>query len=454
MWTGRFSQRTADLVLQYGESVSYDWRLYKHDIAGSIAHARAQLKAGLLTQEEFQAIETGLKGILSDIEAGKFEWSQTLEDVHMNIESELTRRIGAPGAKLHTARSRNDQVATDTRLYCREAIETVIGKVRHMQRALLQKAKEYANEMMPGYTHLQRAQPVTFGHHLLAYIEMFDRDVDRLEGCRVRLNRSPLGSGAIAGSTICLDRQSIAQELGFDSVTENSMDAIADRDYIMETLFDLALIGTHLSRLSEDMILWCSAEFGFVTLDDAHTTGSSLMPQKKNPDVCELTRGKTGRLYGNLTAVMVAVKGLPLTYNRDLQEDKEPLFDSIDTICLALDVNAEMMQGLRFNSETALKAASDPMLLATDLADYLVRKGIPFRKAHELVGKAVAVSVSTGTPLNQLSDEQLKEISDAYGPDAREVFQLQRAFGLRKNPGAPNPENTARRLTYWADRLS
>lgn len=454
MWNGRFSQPTADLVLQYGESISYDWRLYKQDIAGSIAHARAQVKAGLLTCDEFTAIETGLRGILTDIEAGHFTWSRDLEDVHMNIESELTKRIGAPGAKLHTARSRNDQVATDTRLYCRDEIVVVIDKVRKMQLSLLGKAREYANAMMPGYTHLQRAQPVTFGHHLLAYVEMLDRDVSRLEDCQARLNISPLGSGAIAGSTICLDREAIARELGFAGVTENSMDAIADRDYIMEFLFALSLIGTHLSRMSEDLILWCSAEFGFATLDDAHTTGSSLMPQKKNPDVAELTRGKTGRLYGNLVSVMVTVKGLPLTYNRDLQEDKEPLFDSIDTIKLALDVNAEMVACMVINVQTAQRAASDPMLLATDLADYLVRKGVPFRHAHELVGKAVALSLSSGIPLNQLTDEQFATISGEYGSDARDVFELSRAFAMRKNPGAPNPTNTEMRLAYWAKKLS
>lgn len=453
MWKGRFSQPTADLVLRYGESVSYDWRLYPCDIQGSIAHARAQMNAGLLTSEEFSQIEEGLQSIQKDIDAGQFTWTQDLEDVHMNIESELTRRIGPAGAKLHTARSRNDQVATDTRLYCRAEIETIIEKVRQLQRALVAKAKQYAEAMMPGYTHLQRAQPVTFGHHLLAYVEMLARDVSRLEDCRKRLNISPLGSGAIAGSTINLDRQAIANELGFDGVSQNSMDAIADRDYIMELLFGISVIGAHLSRLSEDLILWCSAEFGFAVLDDAHTTGSSLMPQKKNPDVAELTRGKTGRLYGNLTAVLVAVKGLPLTYNRDLQEDKEPLFDSIDTIKLALDVNAEMMLGLRVNEETALAAASDPMLLATDLADYLVRRGVPFRHAHELVGKAVALSVSSGTPLNELTDEQFKSISPEYGEDARSVFELSRAFALRTNPGAPNPDNTSARIAFWEQQL-
>lgn len=453
MWTGRFSQATADLVLRYGESVSYDWKLYRHDVAGSIAHARAQMKAGLLTQEEFEAIRTGLEGILADIEAGNFTWSTKLEDVHMNIESELTRRIGAAGAKLHTARSRNDQVATDTRLYCREQIDVTLELLRRMQLALVGKAEEYAAVRIPGYTHLQRAQPVTVGHHLLAYVEMLARDADRLRDCRRRLNVSPLGSGAIAGSTINLDREAIAAELGFDSVSQNSMDAIADRDYVLECLFCLSLIGTHLSRLSEDLVLWSTAEFGFCTLSDAHTTGSSLMPQKKNPDVCELTRGKSGRLCGNLVSVLVAVKGLPLTYNRDLQEDKEPLFDSFETVSLALQVNAEMVAAMRINEDRCEAAVEDPLLLATDLADYLVRRGVPFRKAHELVGKAVAVAVSTGTPLNQLTLEQFCEISPAYGEDVHSVFNLDRAFALRTNPGAPNAENTKRRLAYWKQQL-
>ena len=454
MWSGRFSQPTADLVLRYGESVSYDWKLYKHDIAGSIAHARAQLRAGMLTQAEFDAIESGLRSIEADIEAGKFTWSQKLEDVHMNIESELTRRIGAAGAKLHTARSRNDQVATDTRLYCRAQIDACMALVHDLQRALVLKAAEYAELRIPGYTHLQRAQPVTVGHHLLAYVEMLARDAERLGDCRRRLNICPLGSGAIAGSTINLDRAGIAAELGFAGVTENSMDAIADRDYVMETLFCLALIGTHLSRLSEDLVLWSSAEFGFATLSDAHTTGSSLMPQKKNPDVCELTRGKSGRLYGNLVSVMVAVKGLPLTYNRDLQEDKEPLFDSFETVDLALRVNAEMIAAMRLNPERCAAAVSDPLLLATDLADYLVRRGVPFRQAHELVGKAVAVAVGSGTPLNKLSLEQFREISPEYGEDVYSVFSLDRAMSLRTNPGAPNPDNTARRLAYWQAKLA
>ncbi len=407
----------------------------------------------MLSQQEFSAIETGLLEIKQDIEEGKFEWDISLEDVHMNIEHELTRRIGAPGAKLHTARSRNDQVATDTRLYCRAQIDSTLDLLSSLQRALLAKAGEYSNLLIPGYTHLQRAQPVSVAHHLLAYVEMFCRDQARLRDARVRVNISPLGSGAIAGSTINLDRHAIAAELGFDSITQNSMDAIADRDYIMELLFCLATIGTHLSRLSEDLVIWSSAEFGFCTLSDAHTTGSSLMPQKKNPDVSEITRGKSGRLYGNLMSLMVAVKGLPLTYNRDLQEDKEPLFDSFETISLALRVNAEMIAAMRMNEEHCSAAVSDPLLLATDLADYLVRRGVPFRHAHELVGQAVALSVQSSTPLHQLSLAQYQAISSDYGDDVHEVFSLQRAFDLRSNPGSPAFVNTQQRIAYWAEQL-
>ncbi len=450
MWKGRFSKATADLVQQYGESISYDWRLYKHDIAGSIAHARAQVKANLLTQEEFSAIESGLREIEQEIADGNFKFSIELEDIHMNIESALTERIGAPGAKLHTARSRNDQVATDTRLYCREEIDTLIELLTALETSLLNKAEQYASAFIPGYTHLQRGQPVTVGHHLLAYVEMIDRDKSRLSDCRKRLNVSPLGSGALAGSTINLDRQQIADELGFDRVSTNSMDAISDRDYIAEFLFAMALIGTHLSRLSEDLILWCSSEFGFATLSDAHTTGSSLMPQKKNPDVCEITRGKTGRLYGNLVALLTAAKGLPLTYNRDLQEDKEPLFDSIDTLKIALKVNTEMIADMTINVDTCEKAASDPMLLATDLADYLVKNGVPFRQAHELVGLAVAASVNTKTPLNELD---LSQISEHYGADANDVFNLQKALAARTNQGAPSIQNVKSEIARWKSSL-
>ena len=384
MWKGRFSQDTSSLVQQFGESISYDWRLFPHDIAGSIAHARAQKNIGLLTADEFSQIENGLKEILADIEAGKFEFKTSLEDIHMNIESELTRRIGAAGAKLHTARSRNDQVATDTRLYARTEIDGLLAAITGLQNALLDRAEKYAATVIPGYTHLQRGQPVTAGHHFLAYVEMLERDKSRLTDARKRLNISPLGSGALAG------------------------------------------------------------------LSDAHTTGSSLMPQKKNPDVCELTRGKTGRLVGNLMNLLVAVKGLPLTYNRDLQEDKPPLFDSVDTLNLILAVNTEMISAMELREENCKAAASDPMLLATDLADYLVKKGVPFRHAHELVGKAVAQAIATKTPLDQLD---LPAIDPAYGPDAKDVFSLETALAARTNPGAPSIANVAAEIVRWKSLL-
>lgn len=450
MWKGRFSKTTADLLQQYGESVSYDWRLYPHDIAGSIAHARAQLNAGLLTQEEFEQIENGLRQIEAEITEGTFEFSIELEDIHMNIESALTERIGAAGAKLHTARSRNDQVATDTRLYCRATIDTLRELISDLQRALVNQAETHAQTIVPGYTHLQRGQPVTIGHHLLAYVEMLARDKERLSNARKRVNQCPLGSGALAGSTINLDRAAIAQELGFESITHNSMDAISDRDYIAELLFSFSLIGAHLSRLSEDLILWCSSEFGFITLSDAHTTGSSLMPQKKNPDICELTRGKTGRLYGNLMSILTALKGLPLTYNRDLQEDKEPLFDSIDTLTLALKINTEMIEAMEINTQECLNAASDPLLLATDLADWLVKNGVTFRSAHELVGKAVAASLREGVPLDQLD---LTTIDPVFTSEASSVFSLQKALEARTNTGAPSFKNVKEEADRWTQLL-
>jgi argininosuccinate lyase len=368
----------------------------------------------------------------------------------MNIEAELTRRIGPPGAKLHTARSRNDQVATDTRLYCRTACDDLSTAIGGLQSALLDRAERYAATVIPGYTHLQRGQPVTAGHHFLAYVEMLERDRSRLADCRKRLNVSPLGSGALAGSTINLDRHAIAAELGFDDVSHNSMDAIADRDYIAELLFVMALCGTHLSRLSEDLILWCTSEFAFASLSDAHTTGSSLMPQKKNPDVCELTRGKTGRLVGNLMNLMVALKGLPLTYNRDLQEDKPPLFDSVDTLRLTLAVNTEMVAAMELREENCRRAAADPMLLATDLADHLVKTGIPFRHAHELVGKAVAEALRSGIALDRLD---FSALDPAFGTDAAAVFSLERALAARTNPGAPSLANVRAEIRRWQARL-
>ena len=454
MWKGRFQQPTSALVQRYGESVSFDWRLYEHDIRGSIAHAGGLEKAGILTAAEREAIEQGLRGIKADIEAGRFQWKQELEDVHMNIESELTKRIGPAGAKLHTARSRNDQVAADVRLYCRAVVDAIVRLTRAMQAALVECAERGGDAVMPGYTHLQRGQPVLFAHHLLAYVEMLERDCGRLQDCRKRINVMPLGSGALAGSTIIIDREFVARSLEFDAVTQNSMDAVGDRDFIAELLFALALLGVHLSRLSEDVILWASAEFGFITLSDAHTTGSSLMPQKKNPDVAELTRGKSARLIGNVMSILTLLKGLPMTYNRDLQEDKEPLFDSVDTIGLALEVFTEMVSGMDVKRESAAAAAADPLLLATDLADYLVKHGVPFRQAHEVIGKLVAHCLQTGRSFHELSTAEFRAFSDAFEDDVTSVLKVDTALAARKGIGAPSPDNVKARLVHWRKALS
>ncbi len=454
MWRGRFQQSTAELLRTFSESISFDWRLYRHDIRGSIAHATALREAGLISPEEFIQIETGLRGIEADIDAGNFQWEIALEDVHMNIEAELTRRIGPAGAKLHTARSRNDQVATDLRLYLRDEISKISLALRTLQSSLLQLASDYADAIMPGYTHLQRAQPVFFAHHLLAYIEMFARDTDRLADTRRRLNLLPLGSGAIAGSTIVLDRTLIADLLEFDGVTHNSMDAVSDRDFAVELLAALALIGTHLSRLSEDVILWASTEFGFLQLSDAYTTGSSLMPQKKNPDVAELTRGKTGRLTGNLVSLLTTLKGLPMTYNRDMQEDKEPVFDSIDTILNTLAVFAGMISEARPNTARMADAASDWNLIATDLADYLVKKGVPFRHSHEIIGGLVALCNERRVGLADLSLADYQNAAPQFSSDLFAMLNPAASLAARKGIGAPSPENVQSELARWKTILA
>ena len=454
MWKGRFKEEQSDLLKSYGESVSIDWQLYRHDIAGSIAHARALKSAGILTEEEFQKIESGLRQILAEIEEGRFEFQMDLEDVHMNIEAELTKRIGPAGAKLHTARSRNDQVALDFRLWLREACDSLTQKIQGLQRALVGLAERHRHAIMPGYTHLQRAQPVFFAHHLLAYVEMLDRDAGRLRDAHARMDAMPLGSGAIAGSTILLDREAVARELGFSRVTTNSMDAVADRDFACEVLAALAIAGMHLSRLSEDVILWASAEFGFLELSDRHTTGSSLMPQKKNPDIAELARGKTGRLYGNLVTLLTVMKGLPLTYNRDMQEDKEAVFDSVKTASDTLSILAEMFSAASLREDRALEAAGDPLLLATDLADRLVEGGVPFRKAHEIVGGLVARARELKTPLDQLNSAEFLKASPVLTPEiVKSTFQLQSALAARKAVGAPSPENISRELARWRSLL-
>ena len=453
MLRGRFNQETAASLQRLSESVSFDWRMFKFDILGSIAHAKALHRAGLLTSEELGQIETGLLEIEKEIEDGTFRFKTELEDVHMNIESVLTERIGPAGAKLHTARSRNDQVALDLRLYLRNECSEVRMWLIHLQRALLEVSRRYAEAVLPGYTHLQRAQPVLLAHHLLAYVEMLERDKERLADARKRINRMPLGSGAIAGSTIPIDRAYVAQLLDFPEVTHNSMDAVSDRDFVAELLFMLALLGVHLSRLSEDLILFASSEFKFVRISDAYSTGSSLMPQKKNPDVCELTRGKTGRLIGNLVALLTTVKGLPMTYNRDLQEDKEAVFDSIDQIKIVLEVYAAMIRELEFDTPAMQRAANDPALLATDLADYLVLRGVPFRKAHEAIGALVAFAQTNQRGLPELSLEEFRRFSDRFDSDLYEVFQLGSAMAKRVAIGAPSPKNVAAELEAWDARL-
>jgi argininosuccinate lyase len=453
MWQGRFRETPSDRLRRFGESVSYDHRLYRQDIAGSIAHARALQRAGILTEEEFELIEIGLRDIEADIEAGKFVFSAALEDVHMNIEAELTRRIGPAGAKLHTARSRNDQVATDIRLYLRAELSALAEDLRTLQAAVVSLAEANHHAVMPGYTHLQRAQPVYFAHHLLAYVEMWERDKGRLADAAGRMNLCPLGSGAIAGSTIVLDRAAVAQELGFDGPTQNSMDAVGDRDFACEVLAALAIVGMHLSRLCEDVILWVSAEFGFLRLSDAHTTGSSLMPQKKNPDIAELVRGKTGRLYGNLMALLTTAKGLPLTYNRDLQEDKEPLFDSLDTVRDSVQILAEMMAAAHVQDEAMARAVADPLLLATDVADLLVRKGVPFRQAHEMVGRLVARAEELQVGLPDLPEDEVRTIAPLALPEYTSIFSLERALSARQAPGAPSPERVTERLAWWKQHL-
>jgi argininosuccinate lyase len=453
MLRGRFQQERAASLQRLSESVSFDWRLFKFDILGSIAHAKALHRAGLLTLDELRQIETGLLQIEKEIVAGTFQFRTELEDIHMNIEATLTQSIGPAGAKLHTARSRNDQVALDLRLYLRNECVELRALLIDLQRALVEVGQRYSSATLPGYTHLQRAQPVLLPHHFLAYVEMLERDKERLSDARDRINRMPLGSGAIAGSTIPIDRSYVAQLLDFPELTRNSMDAVSDRDFVAEMLFVLALAGVHLSRLSEDLILFASSEFKFVKISDAYSTGSSLMPQKKNPDVCELTRGKSGRLIGNLVSLLTVLKGLPMTYNRDLQEDKEAVFDSIDQIRVVLEVYPAMIRELEFDTGAMRQAASDPALLATDLADYLVLRGVPFRQAHEAIGGLVAYCQEHQRQLPDLSLEEYRRFSDRFEQDLYEVFSLDSAMTKRVAVGAPSVKNVAAELEAWDARL-
>jgi argininosuccinate lyase len=457
--SGRFAGGPGDDVAQFTESISFDWRLWRQDIWGSKAHATMLNKVGLLSRGELQGILKGLDAIGDEIASGKFRWRSELEDVHMNIEAELTRRVPA-GAKLHAGRSRNDQVALDMRLWLRDEITTWLKEIADLQKAFLELAQRNVAVIIPGYTHLQRAQPVYLAHHLLAYIEMLARDRQRLEQCLGRINICPLGSGAIAGSTLPLDRELVAKLLGFvdargrPRLTQNSMDAVSDRDFIVEFCGIAALLAVHLSRLGEDLILWASAEFGFIRIADAYTTGSSLMPQKKNPDIAELTRGKSARVIGNLVSLLVLLKGLPMTYNRDLQEDKERLFDTADTVRATVRLCAAMLRHTRVNAQNCHAAASDPALLATDLADYLVLKGVPFRQAHHTVGVVVAFAESNRKKLNQLTLPELQSIEKKFASDALKTFDLKRALARRDLPGAPGTRQVQKQLARWSKALA
>lgn len=453
LWSGRFSEGTDSLVQQFTQSISYDKRLYPFDIQGSKAHAQMLAKQGIISQNDADEIIRGLDQILQDINNNNFEFDEALEDIHMNIEARLTERIGAPGAKLHTGRSRNDQVATDERLYLRFEADQTVELIREMQRSLVSLADKYRTLIMPGFTHLQHAQPVLFAHHLLAYVEMLERDIERFQDTRKRLNRSPLGAGAIAGSTLPLDRSHTAKLLGFDDILHNSMDAVGDRDYIVEFLADLAIVAMHLSRLSEDIILWFSQEFGFIGLGDAFTTGSSLMPQKKNPDVAELTRGKTGRVYGHLIAMLTTLKGLPLTYNRDLQEDKEGLFDAIDTVKLSLATMSAMLGTMTANEKAMAEAAADPALEATDLAEWLVKQGVPFRDAHHQVGAFVGFCARNGIALNAASLEDMRKSIPAATEECLKLFNASSSVNARSLEGGTAPIRVGEQIDHWKKAL-
>jgi len=453
MWGGRFQKETDRLVEDFHSSVSFDRRLYRYDIQGSMAHARMLGRAGIIPAAEAGQIVVGLEAVLADIEAGRLVFSVEAEDVHMNIEQWLTARIGEVGKKLHTARSRNDQVALDIRLYLKEEIRAVQGLLRELISSLLDLAEQHLDTVMPGYTHLQRAQPVTLAHHLMAYAQMFLRDLGRLEDCHRRTDVMPLGAGALAGATFPLDREYVAEQLGFGAISENSLDAVSDRDFAVEFTAAAALIMVHLSRFCEELILWCSAEFAFVELDDAYSTGSSMMPQKKNPDVAELIRGKTGRVCGDLQSLLVMLKGLPLAYNKDMQEDKEPLFDTVDTVKKCLLVFKPMVETIRVKKETMRKAAGSGFTNATDMADYLVRKGVPFREAHAVVGRSVLYCLRHGKSLEELAPEEYRHFSPVIEKDVYSAIAVDRCVEARRLPGGPAPESVKEAIVRARHRL-
>lgn len=440
LWGGRFQKDTDQLVNELNASISFDQRLYREDITGSMAHAQMLADCGIISQEDAAAIIDGLQGILADVEAGKVEFTADNEDIHMNVEALLTARIGDAGKRLHTARSRNDQVALDFRMYVREQIPVIVGQLLELETVLCCQAKKYQTAVMPGYTHLQRAQPISFAQHLMAYAAMFRRDVTRLEDCKARLDECPLGSGALAGTTYPIDRWETAKALGFAAPMGNSLDGVSDRDYALELLSALSILMMHLSRFAEEVILWCSWEFKFIELDDAYATGSSIMPQKKNPDVAELVRGKTGRVYGDLMSLLTVMKGLPLAYNKDMQEDKEPVFDTIDTVELCLPVFTAMIDTLTVNRANMRRAANGGFISATDCADYLAKKGMPFREAYGIVGKLVGHCMDTGHSLETLPLEEYQKVSPYFQADVYDALSLETCVEGRKVYGGPAPE--------------
>lgn len=439
LWGGRFTKGTDKVVEDFHSSISFDQRLYRQDIRGSIAHAGMLGRQGIITREEAAAIISCLEEILADIESGKVEFETGAEDIHMNIEKLLTERIGDAGRKLHTARSRNDQVALDVRMYLKEEIRETIGLLVKLQEVLLDLAEKHTTTVMPGYTHLQRAQPVTLGHHLMAYFQMFKRDIGRLQDCFGRTDMMPLGSGALAGTTFPLDRQSVADELGFAGITSNSLDGVSDRDFAIEFCTAASIIMMHLSRFCEEIILWSAAEFQFIELDDAYSTGSSIMPQKKNPDVAELIRGKTGRVYGDLMAMLAVMKSLPLAYNKDMQEDKEALFDAIDTVKGCLMVFTPMVKTMRVRADRMSQAARGGFTNATEVADYLAKKGVPFRNAHEIVGKLVLECIKNGKSLDELGIDEFREASPVIDSDIYEAIDIEKCVAARDVAGGPAP---------------
>ena len=454
MWEGRFSKKLDERTNDFNSSIKFDHRMYKQDIKGSIAHSKMLSKQGIIKEEESKSIIDELNGILEDIENGKLEFDPNAEDVHMFIEAELTKRIGDNGKKLHTARSRNDQVALDIRMYLKEEVKELKEKLKKLILTFINKAEENTHTIMPGYTHMQRAQPITFAHHLMAYVQMFLRDLERLNETYKRINVCPIGSCALAGTTYPLDREFEAKELGFSKITNNSLDGVSDRDFIIELLSDISIIMMHLSRISEEIILWCSWEFKFIELDDSFSTGSSIMPQKKNPDITELIRGKTGRVYGDLNTMLTVMKGTPLAYNKDMQEDKEAIFDALDTVNLCITTLDPLVETMTVKKENMRKAAAEGFINATDCADYLTVKGVPFRDAYKIVGNLVKYCIDNNTTLEKLHINVYKKFSDVFEDDIYDAIDLINCVNKRNVPGGPAAEQVMKEIEIAKSKLS